>query len=365
MVGEIGEKNKGEKKRKKKKVFRLPKKEALQPTEKFITKAPAVEASSRRLNRIKPIGDFLVDSTNIDQLPTKAKERISEGADPKTPVEIIFSSKEGLPVKEELPLEKVAKLDEESRVYKKLESEGGIVDLGAEVSEKHVKLADGGGGDPPSIKQKTRQALFFVAARTNSILKEQGKNPKERASKIKPFFDAEVDVRSDGVSEDKLRLALGKTPTYSGTMMGAGGGMQTLQGLASPDLPSRWYLIGDAARIGFIWMMDQHKFRFQYTILGKHITLPWSRKDYYKERRKKAKKWRKMSDLEKRLDIFDINLEDIFDVDTLSIEEVFELDDLEKVKPTMDEYRAMTKLMKEEGYYEYAEAASAFDKGIR
>jgi len=186
------------------------------------------------------------------------------------------------------------------------------------------------------------------------------------ADKIAKKIQEKPNLRTDFavVVRDKIMPAVqdlrsGSAPLPARGMIGRADFKNVAKGSTLPN----WFRMGEVSKLATLWLINNVRWRYQYAIMGDTIALPWSTKRYYDDLRKKRKKRKKVGDVAQLLDIFTIDLEDIFDIDTLGIHEVLDLDDISKTRPSETEYKALKKLMKEEGYFEVSEVITTIQKG--
>jgi len=305
------------------------------------------ESSKKKLMRIEPYGSFKMiagekSSPMTAQKPpevrlggvdvvkgegeyrvtdaiTSAKEMVERGVDAKERVKVITYDSEGKPVQNTLTVNQLAGLGKNEKLFKTLNDHGGWIKFGG----------DGGSDGTPDarVDEAIRGQLFNLAG---AIAEKADEHP-ERIQ------------RYGGVVKDIVEKAL--MPSYDDVVRRAFGGGGDID-LMSPNRGPMWYQLDETSRIAAIWYMDNIKWRGQYSIVGEYVSRQWSVKKHWKKKKKK-----KDYDLEKVLDIWALDVKDVFD-----LKDTGEKFKETKFKPPMKYYESIIKLMKTAGYFEVAKA---------
>ncbi|MFH0859948.1 MAG: hypothetical protein V1921_01995 [Candidatus Altiarchaeota archaeon] len=305
-----------------------------------------------KVRRIDAFGDFTQASQEsgepytVSDAMKSAENLVKEhGLKPNQEVTIITEDK-GKKVEKKMTLERMSSLRKGDSLYKKLKKDGGWVKFGDEGPDKETVKAVVGG--------TLLKAAGIIAEKV-----EEGEIPdsqKKKAAEVVAKCIREWDsIQDQGLDQTRATEAFGALGMTGGS---PGGGIYQPFSRYTVGIP--WDYIDTQSRIMAAWWFDNVKWRSQYSIVGKYVSLPWAITKYGKKNKKKKKKWKKkVRKFEKMFDLFYINIEDVFDLDNLSIWDIFELEDYGKTKPTGKQYESIKKLMKEQGYFKEQEAIKA------
>lgn len=264
----------------------------------------------------------------------KAEKMVEKGANPESIVSIILQDKKGMPGEERhTTLEEFIKPKTKKRLSEEL-SRGGWISIGSD------SKALGGGGDGGfRADQAASTLLKFAGLLAEKSEKEPAEKRKEYARAVADTLHAVNNIISGGA-------------IAGGTLAGSSGGAGGMQKLGEPFRGPTWYQLDEKSKLMATWWMENVKFRGQYSYAGEWLGRQFGPAKFWKKLQKARKKRKKYNKLEKMLDIFYINIEDVFEIDKLTAQEVFDLEKYDKKHPTETQYKAMLKLMKEEGYVE-------------
>lgn len=307
-----------------------------------------------RLKRIDPFGDFKAEEKAGDELKqytvseaVKSAEHLvrDHGLEESQEVTVITDNGEGETVEEEMTLEDMSKLPKKSRLYSKLKDDGGWVRFKGE--DPHTS-------EDETVKKNVAGVLFKTAGMIAERV-EDGRIPKKKGMRA-----GEIAAKCIRLRDDILENGLDK---YGGVQaFGALGGRGHQQPLQGYQVGTTWDNLDYRSRQVANWFFDNVKYRFSSLIVGKYISTSLSLNKPWKGREKKRKKWKKkVRDFEDLFDIFYVHMEDVFDLDNLSVYEIFDLEDYDKEHPTGKQYRALKKMMEEEGYFKEHEAITSVE----
>jgi len=285
---------------------------------------------------------------SMDDVKKYTRNLLSVGADPQEEVTIVIPGRRGKSVRgEKVTLGEIAGSDGKERWFTEAAKKGGTIEFGGE----------GPPPDTPPLDPEERTLFTYFATEMGKEGNSLGNTPKEKKRKRKT-----AEVVSDLISAiiPDLGSMVGHGGT-SATYRGRGGRRRRGPAMPMPYRGPLWFQLDESSRLGHLWFLDNIKYRSQYSVWGHYVSRQWSVIKHWEKSEKIWKKAKKMSDLEKRLDIFHIDIEDVFDLGNLSIEEIYEIEDLEALKPTAKEYQVLQKFMKEEGYVREAEALEAVE----
>ncbi|GEM_PF-1479444 len=204
----------------------------------------------------------------------------------------------------------------------------------------------GGSGGPEGSGFRAEHAASTLFKLAGKISEDAFEHPKKRRSYAKAVADIVDSVKSfmtTGLEEEG-----GGAQTTAGLFGGSYSRREALKPFKGP----MWYNMGESSKLAALWWMDNVKFRGQYSYAGEYLGHQWAPIKAWKKIEDARRNKKKYTKLEKLLDIFFINIEDVFEIDKLSAQEIFDLEDYDREHPTEKQYRAMIKLMKEEGYVE-------------
>lgn len=315
------------------------------------------ESSIRRIMKIDPFGSFRkgdkkpppveiaeigLKGANVEEMKLgdaldEARKMKEEGASPKSPVRIITGDGHR---EQHTTLQELLRPKTKTRLEKDFRS-GGLIILGGDGD------SGGGGFKPEEAASTLLKTAGVIAQEWYENYREDERRRNETGSVVKDIIGAVKAVIFGGDELD--------------TRAGMGGGDST-QGRALKAFKGpTWYQMDETSKFGALWWYDNMRFRGQYAYIGKWIGHPWGFKEWTKRQKKWSKKKDKYTKTEKLLDIFFINIEDVFEVDKLTAQEVYDLEDYDKKHPTEKQYMALKKLMKEEGYVEERQFISAVE----
>lgn len=298
------------------------------------------EIYEKRIKKVEPFGSFkrIVGETEIPELKSTQQYGIADaiksaehlvdehGADPDKKVLVLTQDNKGNPAEKSITLEELSNLSKNKELFKKLKKQGGW-----------IRFGDGGPSKPSrGDQEKTQRVLVNTAIK---VAEESEAEPKRR----KEF--ARFAARCVNTAND------------IGVGFGAVGGLDAIKP-ERPDAGLPWNArdllgkpyIGKKDKFVADWLADNIKIRMQYAIIGDFLpntSLGWWEKA--QKKRKKKKKHGGLSELEKLLDIWHIDIEDVFDIEELAKEEEFSLDYLQE-EPSTKRYAILIELMQEEGY---------------
>jgi hypothetical protein len=321
------------------------------------------EASIRKVLRIEPYGSFkkgarkpqpveaseirlMGDAENVkfNDAVKEAERRVEKGVNPQSIVSIILQDEQGKPGREQhTTLEELLQPKTKSRIRKDL-SQGGWITFGGGGGTPSAGPPEGGGSLPAEQAASTLMKLAGVIA-------EKAEREPERRGE---YGRAVADI-VNAVS------AIFAPPGREGSVSQLSGGDaergRPLRAFKGPT----WYQLDETSKLAALWWYENVKWRGQYAYVGELIGYPWGPMKEWKDVEKRRRRRKKYTKLEKLLDIFTVNIEDVFEIDKLSAQEIFELEDYTKKHPTERQYMAMVKLMKEEGYVEQRQFISSVE----
>jgi len=321
------------------------------------------DASLKRVLRIEPYGSFRkgakkpqpveaseiklmgdAESVRFNDAIKEAEKLRDKGANPQSIVSIILQDKQGNPGREQhTTLEELLQPKTRNQVRKDL-AQGGWISFG--------NGEGGAGSEPPADgrRLKVEQAASTLLKLAGSIAERAEAEPERRGEYGRAVANIVDAVRS-----------IFTGPSESGSVSGLSGEeaqrRQPLHAFRGPT----WYQLDETSKLAALWWYDNVKWRGQYGYIGELIGYPWAPMKAWKKVEKARRKRKKYEKLEKLLDIFYLNIEDVFAIDKLSAQEIFDLEDYSKKHPTEVQYRAMVKLMKEEGYVEQRQFISSVE----
>ncbi len=322
------------------------------------------DASLKRVLRIEPYGSFRgggskkpqpveaseiklmgdAESVRFNDAIKEAEKLRDKGANPQSIVSIILQDKQGNPGREQhTTLEELLRPKTRNQVRKDL-AQGGWISFGSG--------RGGAGSEPPADGRGLRveQAASTLLKLAGSIAEKASAEPERRGEYGRAVANIVDAVRS-------IFAGPAEPTGISGLSGEEAQRRQPLQAFRGPT----WYQLDETSKLAALWWYDNMKWRGQYAYVGELIGYPWGPMKAWKNVEKARRKRKKYEKLEKLLDIFYINIEDIFAIDKLTAQEIYDLEDYGKKHPTEVQYRAMVKLMKEEGYVEQRQFISSVE----
>ena len=281
-----------------------------------------------------------IEDMALNDALREAEKMKADGANLKSPVTLIRDGHR----EEHTTLRELLKPKTRTRLRKDFDK-GGLILFGG---------GGGGGSSDGSGGFKAEHAASTLMKVGGMIAEEWSAKPRLNAGKRRAYAEAVAGV------VDAVRTVV-SPPHGSGTVTSLGGGAHEALGPAGAFRGPSWYRMDETSKLAAIWWYENMKFRGQYSYVGPLIGYPWGPMKDWKKVEKARRSKKKYSKLEKLLDIFYINIEDVFEIDHLTAQEIFDLEDFDKKHPTEKQYQAMKKLMKEEGYVEQRQFISAVE----